>query len=457
MKRSIVLLAFVVPVILGTVLFSGCKKKTDDTPSSGTVTETLFVNPGDDRIISLDSAGRKVVYMGTKDATGMPLTITQALVDAPNKDPENRTLIKFDELGRVKNLSSKNEGFMEFNYVNDTTVVIIYTQPNNLGTFQLSFNPKKPTKSGGCGCDGVKLPAVRLYPERNPLTAPAVDKTAYRPADNFPVKPSKPAADGNIYLMYNMTGNPVTGGIVTGTYQTAEGKTGDVMIKDGDGPGNFKYTLPFAPAPPPPSGFSQKAYSLLNLICIGALPVGLGIGKICAGTLTPMTIATCTAILTAYVWICRTNTIKNVGNFVVDFFTTEATVYITVKHPIFPTRMKEGTVKPSQGIYPEMNFGYDDYALIKDLYTTPADPDPSQGYVITARIENGIPGQDQVKLYMIGTDGYTKTETFTLDASGMCSMSIPGAEQGVRDEITAEVLNYNPPRPGQSKTITIVF
>jgi hypothetical protein len=69
---------------------------------------------------------------------------------------------------------------------------------------------------------------------------------------------------------------------------------------------------------------------------------------------------------------------------------------------------------------------------------------------------NGIVGIDEVTLSMVGTDGYTKEQTFALDASMTCSMSIPGAAAGVKDEITAQVLNQYP-QPGQTKTISIIF
>lgn len=458
MKKQILFSIMLIVSIL--LVFYSCTKKDDNsTSTSGNVSQTLYPNPEDSRIISIDSAGRKVVYMGVKDASGMPVSITQALVDAPDLDPAKRTLIQFDIQGRVSSLSNNVEGFMEFQYISDTSIVILFTQPNNQGTFLISFNPQKPKKKiGDCGCAGTKLIAMRTYSPENPLgnSRALTEKNLQTYPEPLHFKPS--STQGNIYLMYNQTLNPVKGAKLVGTFVTKEGLNGPVAINPGDQDGHFLYTMPSKPAPPePPAGFGGKAKSLLNLICIGSLPVGLGVSQICLSTINPMTIAACTAILTAYVWICRTNTVTTVGNFVVDLFTTEATVTITAMHPLFPTKVKVETgVKPSQGVFPEIVFGYDDYATIQDLYTTPADPDPQEGYIITARIENGVPGIDEVTISMVGTDGYTKTQKYTVDATGICSMSIPGATQGVRDEITAEITTAAP-KPGQVRTITIVF
>ena len=432
--------------------FTGCDE-IFSTDKNG-VEETIFTNPDDAQIIQFDSAGRKAIFLGEKDKDGLPIKITQAIVDGEDLKEESRTLITFDDQHRAISMSSEAYGYMTFDYISSDKVVVEYTLPDHSKSFQTTYNPENGTKSGGCGCSEEAEEQKNMIPMRKE-NAEAINNPP-KATDQFTIntKSTTDQMKGNIYTFFNQTVNPVTGNTLLGMWETSDGKTGALNITD-DGPGKFNYYFPYNPAPPVPSGFTDKAKKLLTMVCLGAIPVTLAKEGICAGFTAGF--VACEAILTAYVWLCRANTAHTVGNYAYDSYTADK-VYVTVTsmHPNLPVKRAETTFKPSEGSLPEINIVYDAFAVIGKLYTSPEDPDPQQGYTIYVEILNGIPNVDMVKLSMVGTDGYTKSQTFTVGTSSTFSMSIPGAAGGVSDEITAEVINQYP-QPGQTKTITIYF
>jgi len=418
------------------------------------IEETIFTNPNDAQIIQLDSAGRKAIFLGEKDQDGLPTKITQAIVDGEDLTVESRTLITFDDENRAISMSSEAYGYMTFDYISDDKVVVEYTLPDHSQSFQTTYNTENGSKVGGCGCSDAVKEQENVYQMRKEVAEPIINPPKATPNIHFTKMKTSDEIKGNIYTFFNQTANPVTGNTLFGMWETSDGKTGALKITD-DGPGKFNYFFPYNPAPPPPSGFSDKAKKLLTLLCLGAIPVTLAKEHICV-TFTAG-FAACEAILTSYVWLCRANTTHTVGNFAYDIFTADK-VYVTVTsmHPNLPVKRAETTFNPSSGYLPEINITYDAFAVIGELYTSPSDPDPLQGYTIYVNILNGIPNVDMVKLSMEGTDGYTKTQTYTVGTSSIFSMHIPGASGGVVDEITAEVVNQYP-QPGQTKRIKIIF
>lgn len=427
----------------------------DDQEEEGDVTETIFTNPDDGQIIQLDSAGRKATFIGTKDANGMPISITQAIVDGEDLSAEAQTLIEFDSEGRATSLSSELYGYMTLEYVSDTQVVVVYALPDNEGSYQLTFNPYGQEKAGDCGCPGKINTEPVGFALRDMQNMPE-NQVDYQEEIPYGNVKSTTELEGNIYTIFNQTANPVLGNTVSGTYSTPKGQSGALKITKA-GAGRFKYYFPSNPAPPPPDGLSAKAVSLLNGVCLGALPLALAKHAICLKFIHPLAILKCEAVLTAYVWLCRANTLKRVGSYMYDIYSAEKVdLSVTSLHPSLPVKKASTTITPSSGYLTDINIVYDPHAVIGSLSTIPSDPAPSQGYTIKCVLLNGIPNVDQVILTMTGSDGYSAEQTFTLDATLTCTMGIPGAEEGVKDVITGTVINADP-QPGQSKTISIIF
>ena len=459
-KHSVYL---IITVLIMAFLISGCKKKSDDEDQeSKEYTETIYSNPEDHQILEVDSAGRKIILMGTKDATGLPLTVTQALVDAADMNPDHRLLMDFNPDGTVSQISNPNLGIMSFTYVNENTTVVRLTLPDTLGSYQMSFDPKNVKSTGNCGC-GKKKPPV-TGPMRSKTYVPPVNvRSGSQPISNFAANLFKPNSAGSIDAVITATygngGSFVKGLTMSATYLTSEGKKGAVQVNPGYTDGVWGYSMPSNPAPPPPSGFKAAAYSLFNKLCYGSIPIGLAKETIC-GAFAPTGVgfAACEVILTAYVWLCRANTVYKVGSYVVDIYSaTEVNITITAQHPTLPAQSKQVKFLPASPSLPDVEFFYEANATFSAVYTEPAAPVALNGYTIVATLSDAGSGTVTVRLSMVGTDGYTQSQDFQVEPGGSCQMGIPGAVQGVRDDIVARINPGQPTLPGQVVKLYIIF
>jgi hypothetical protein len=88
------------------------------------------------------------------------------------------------------------------------------------------------------------------------------------------------------------------------------------------------------------------------------------------------------------------------------------------------------------------------------LYVTatpsPIDPGPGEGVTVTATIFPIIAGC-QISFSIVGTDGYTKSETNETNSNGQASFYIPGGAEGVHDIVTITTSN------GHTYTVTYTF
>ncbi len=97
---------------------------------------------------------------------------------------------------------------------------------------------------------------------------------------------------------------------------------------------------------------------------------------------------------------------------------------------------------PSNVSFPVMNsidLGMD--SAIQSLVLVPSAPAAGEGYVATARI-TCLPAGSNVRMDIVGTDGYTDEVNFPVaatQAEGSFDLGVPGAAQGVQDTVTADL------------------
>jgi|GEM_PF-976191 hypothetical protein len=462
--KKILLYAMSLVVLFLFLLTPGCNKNDDNQNTFTGYTETLYTNPADNQICSIDSAGYQMTIMGTKDVNGLPTAITQALIDAPDKNPQNRMLMDFNTDGTLSQISNPNLGYMNFNYVNDTTIVIKLTLSNNLGLYQISYNPKKHTKSlGGCGC------SKNISPVKGPMrpeTVPVKKNIASAWTGGRHVLPNRPKSGnvkGNITAIYDQGGEYVTGLTLSAQYITSNGKRGVVPIQQGSQDGVFTYYLPDNPAPPPPSGFSDKVQYLLNALCWGNAPKNITREGICGyftmGDTPDPGSMLCNTMLGAYLFICQASTATKVSQDVFDLYTASSiTITIAAQSPILASQTKTVQFIPSTGVLSDVQFTFSGAATFSRVYTDPESPEAKEGYIINALLtQTGSSETVTVRLSMIGSDGYTKSDDFQVVAGGSCQLSIPGGAQGVRDDITAQIITGANPLPGQKVMLHLIF
>lgn len=442
------------------LLIMGCPKDDDTEPISGQdVTETFYSNPMDNQILSIDSAGRQLILMGPKDSDGMPRAITQALVDAEDMNPEHQMLMDFNADGTISRISNPNLGTMTFTYVNETTWVIKMTLPDTLGSYQITFDPTQVKATGDCGC-GITHPPAAGPMRSNLISYLPGFEPRHLPSFPFQLKQSgSTLVDASITATYQNTGKPVKGVMLSGIYTTDDGKTGGVQCQPGNSDGVWGYSMPNNPAPPPPSGFKAKAYALFNALCYGAIPINYGKTQICSMFApTGVGAVACYTIVTAYVWMCRINTAKKAGSYVYDIYSAEEiAITLTAQHPLLDAQIKFVDFKPASPSLPNVSFVFPANAKFESVYTNPVSPVASSGYIIVATLSDIGTEAVPVRLSMVGSDGYTQSSNFSVEPGGSCQMSIPGAAQGVRDDITARINPGFPSKPGQVIHHYIVF
>ena len=88
--------------------------------------------------------------------------------------------------------------------------------------------------------------------------------------------------------------------------------------------------------------------------------------------------------------------------------------------------------------------------MFVNAYPSPANPSPGQSVTVHATITPPISGCN-ISFEIVGTDGFSDSETTATNSQGHASFRIPGAESGVVDVVTITTSN------GKTYTVTYVF
>lgn len=86
------------------------------------------------------------------------------------------------------------------------------------------------------------------------------------------------------------------------------------------------------------------------------------------------------------------------------------------------------------------------------LSVSPQDPGPNVNVTVTVTVTNCLPVSTQIKYSVVGTDGYSQTNTLGVDGQCQTSFTIPGGASGVSDVVNVEIVGSD-----ISQTVTYVF
>ncbi len=419
------------PALFLTWMLASCKKDIAEvTPQDRGYTETIFSNPGDNQILEIDSAGRKMILMGPKEASGMPVAITQALVDAPDMDPAHRLLVDFNDDGSISRISNPALGIMIFTYLNSERTLVSLTLPDTLGSYQMSFNPTRLKSSAGG-------------------STPQLNNTLTKSADGGAV----------ITATYENGRSHVHGISMRASYVTSGGTAGIIQCMKGETEGTFSYSIPVKAFPDPPSGYREQAYSLLGKLSKAAIPVvraretiSGSFATLCAGSeiIEPF--------LDAYAWVCGSRSMSKGAATIVDNYTADKeTITITAQHPALPLQSKSVDFVHDGSPLSDVEFLYEANASFANVNTSSSAPTMLTGYTIVARINETTTETVPVRFSIISSDGYVRTEDFQVAPGGSCELFIPGTLRGVRDDITARINPASPAKPGQMVRMFVKF
>jgi hypothetical protein len=429
-------------------------------PTGGTEGEaTFFINPGDSRAAKYSFAGQSGTLFGPKDSRGGVLNINHARVDALDGNAQKQAFLDFAADGSPSKATLASGEAMLFEWVSTSKVIITFRNADGSQEVRFPYD--------------AAAPSLTLNPIRTHLPRKALSPAEAAWLEHSARIRSSPSYED--FTLPNQLGNPgsidvkcgntvaVEGATVTGFVEPANlpGEKSEVSFTE-TAPGSFSYSLPIAKAPEPGADnyHKQQTQRALNILCLGNLAILLTQASkdvICATLLGVPAVGTvgfaaCEVILTSYVWLCRLNTIKNVGGAAVDFFAGSFIVTAKAQHPKLGSKEVKINASAGTAILKGV-INYEGNAGISSLSTEPIDPAPGESYLIRAKTLCG-PAGAQLTLSIVGNDGYANDTTVTLSETVQeATLSVPGANQGVKDTITAELSGS----VTDSKTLTITF
>ena len=478
---------------LSVLLFTSCNlfdflnKK-----SNGNVKEGSFIstNSSDPQFVKLiTDKDEEISVFGKRDAAGLPSKINQINIKDSkgdeysfyyNKDgklitaiADNGTVFNYKWLGNNKvalNIIC-NDGINQI----DTEIDLTQIQPKSV----LNINTAAKTRSA----DGL-YSKVKFSPIEMPIETPKLNKSA------------KVIADGTVHnLSVTSCGSPVNYEILRVNLVDQAGisvlkELNAVWVANG----KYTITVPNGLAPElDPQKAAEALSSVLSDYCdaaglVGELPEQLLLtssacayisGKLALTgvgvTVAPTVGAACTGITSAMAVYCATlgasgppgtDSVldKMLENKFLENFKLTGGIRMHVYFKVFTEGYSSGTkivgFNVADGVTSNLKAEMAENAkpMIKTIELSPSSPSEGQDYTISANVFC-IPIGSVVTISMVGSDGYSESETYTVSdvsqSSGKFSLAIPGADQGVRDEIT--VIVTTPDGSEISKSASLVF
>ena len=155
----------------------------------------FFPNPGDTSLAFINTLdGRQVTLFGNKNSNGLPVSLTDVIVDSSDKDPRKRSFVSYDSLGRPTTAALAGGASLSFDYISSTQANLTFISATGTGYGPIHFD----------GSTGA-------------LTRTARNITAITPARITRCDPPADSAIGRVTVTCS-GGSPVDGALVAATY-----------------------------------------------------------------------------------------------------------------------------------------------------------------------------------------------------------------------------------------------
>ncbi len=259
---------------------------------------------------------------------------------------------------------------------------------------------------------------------------------------------------------------PVTTATVTGTWSTAALVGANPTLWSGFvathiGAGQYVASIPALNTPGPQDAVKlacDKLQVILGSACDAAKDAGFDPQSLLAqcpqfSPVPPVQVGqalfrACEAVLLTAKYLCNLDTACTGFKKAFDAFLGSGSrlfVMADVSGPGF-SQKGSGSFDPPFVPAPQVDVTL---PLVVSLLIQPADPGPGEGYSAITRVFPEIAGIP-VTSSIIGTDGYSDTESGTTDAAGLFFLGVPGAEAGVQDFLSTNAA-------GIIRTTSILF
>jgi hypothetical protein len=419
---------------------------TGGTGGGGEAEVTLFSNPGDSRVVAFTENGQSTILFGPKDADGLVQYISQARIDSPDGDQQKRVFLDFDANGSLTRAMLASGETMLFNWVSPTRASITYQSADGSQEVQFPFDTSAPAGDGTTS--GTQESAVLTQGDgevsRLAYTGfPGAVKLHLQPRPELLAAQDESMGNrGRIEV--HCQGGALIDEPVRGWFKATNppGELVDLSFMYVS-TGVYEYVVPVKKAPPVDEQRLRSSINkALGAICLGNLGMtltGASASAICAALIeAPPALAACVAIVSSYRVVCGLNTGRMILGKVLDALAESVDVTAWVDDPKMGHAEVTVTATASAPI-PVGVIQVAGYGGIEFIWTDPVDPDPEQGYTVTVRPGACVPSGTVLTMQVVGTDGYAPPPTtVTLsDTVTKGTFDVPGAQQGVKDTITA--------------------
>lgn len=419
----------------------------DNDPPETEYTFDLYTHPGDPSLMkATGSDGTEIMFFGTKDAEGAADKVNFITVKYPDDNSSYKIMVNED--GTPGKMFSTEGSAFEFTPMNDKEILVNVVSKTGEIRIRTKINLdslEKSARQPGSGKPLVQYAFNRASATQYPAGfIPATPASSSYPGGN--------RAGASLVLKLSKCGHPLTSALALPVLIMKPPAGQEVVNCPAiNGNGQYTFTLPDQSLP---SAQIQKTCT----------KIGKAIDKLClAASWAPWSVSTIINQLVQEQFPNATDkeSITKVSNKVTklvphlckirdevnvaDFCEVVGEVYLNPNPDQYTYTMAlmvpGGIVAIPVGSFDPNLGGTITYDIpgtfdVADLYTDPSDPGPSEGYTALAVIACPSPEGTEVTMSVVGSDGYTNSQTSTVAEPGTVTLYVPGGAQSVKDVIT---------------------
>lgn len=473
----------IVMIVIFSAVFYSCKNdESAATPTDeASVTALANLNPDEPVIVNVSNKeGQSIVVMGQKNSQGYATKLDQVIITLPEE--ENPTEVFFDANEKIKEMIAPNGVRFQFDWLSDSEFALTLIDPNTneqLNTLiNLSSQPNQPNLTS------TRSKNIKCRKGNSTLKIEPLEKGM--PMDNSPkhTRSTGNGIIGNVYL--EQCGAPTTAQCwvdvydysnLTGAFGRGKYRGRFACTKVGDG--HYQFQLPvgynvhhniadYCDAINDIIGkicdvnaFTAPGSGSKEAMCIyisGALASGIVSAPVAAGFLAACettSIAldlTCTFLDGSMAGIDLAPGTPTIGDGLCSAlremdYTWDTPLFLQPVVNALPSCIY-GTAQiyEADGNLRDMKITWGGHPVVNSFKLVPSAPARGVSYQAIAELYC-LPIGTTVTMDIIGTDGYTDSETSTIDAGEnlnyTATLYVPGAETGVKDVCTVTAVTPN--------------
>ena len=453
--QNLIIMKSIKYLIISIVLLSfiGCSNNDDDSESVQTATrQFVSVNSSNPLLLRIEKENNTVIeYYGEKDSNGKALNCN--LISVKTSEADEPIYTKIDNEGRPTKVFGSDGSSISFNYenINDVRIEVVTSNGENRLNFPLNdYRVSNKTSSK------FKKNNARIGKKIKLLDKSIVNS-----------KTQSSCNISNLSMQIDKCNEPfnyatvilLAKGVDVPSYQAR-------YESRSDGNGNYCFLID----KPEPSSIQlddicNSIENVLGNVCTGLEVFNTNPAAqltLCATISSAFTVASlpvftgCEVLINSMNLYCNTlgaSVVPNAPSVLASLcnsdtldesvpteFVFKPAIYIDGGNYIVGD---ETNSFPTSGPFSGINLTIPSNPSIADFSTDPSDPNPEVDYVATAVIQC-LENPSIATITVVGTDDYTDSITINLPiGNSTISLSVPGAEGGVKDYLSIVVENLS--------------